>query len=548
MSRWMHTWSMLLGLALAAPGPALGQFPPQNIPPTRVPETEEPDVADKSKAADLPDRARQAIIGSVAPTRAPFAAPAPRTAPDPPTPSVAIHVSAPASISAGADVEYKIVVENKSSAPAHHVQVSNPIPRGAALQSAEPTADDTRPGSLVWKLGTLKPGESRTIKLVLRPFQDGLEAIENTARVQFEHGQMVRTVLKRPQLTIKKMTHLHALEKQPIACKLVVENSGEVEVVNIQVREALNEGLLFEADADRASPVKTWTIGSLAPKQKKEFTYNLVGEKSGTLGSHVVATAERGVVTGHDWHINVGPSPLTVKMTGPREIYLNYPAKYDIQLNYSGTTALENVVVAFNLARGMKVARATPGAQDFKDRVQWTIARLNPQEKRSFSVSVQMANAGTVPNFVNVLWHGPEQRDELVTEFRGAVALQLSLHESNNPIRVGDKVRYTITVTNRGNAPTKDKDVKLIVKFPVSQFALDPDGSDGKQPTGADGKPLPETQVEILLPAIPPKDKATRQITLKATHPGKAIVHVEMESSELPSGNVIKQEPATITE
>src|SRR5262249_31771471 len=154
------------------------------------------------------------------------------------------------------------------------------------------------------------------------------------------------------------------------------------------------------------------------------------------------------------------PSPLTVKMTGPRQHYVNYPAAYQIQVNHAGATPVENVVVAFNLQKGMKVVRATPGAQDFKDRLQGALPRLNPGETRTLNVAVQADAAGTVPNFVQVLWRGPEQHDEVTTEFLGASALHLDLRESNDPVRVGDKVRYTLIVSNRGNAPAKD--VKLI--------------------------------------------------------------------------------------
>src|SRR5205809_7372835 len=109
--RWM-VGSWLIALALLAADPARGQY----IPPTSVPQTEEPPPADPRRAGEMPARARDAIIGGVAPTRPML--PAAPVAPDPPAPIVTIHVSAPASASAGGDVEYKITVKNESQAPA----------------------------------------------------------------------------------------------------------------------------------------------------------------------------------------------------------------------------------------------------------------------------------------------------------------------------------------------------------------------------------------------------------------------------------------------
>jgi uncharacterized repeat protein (TIGR01451 family) len=470
MTRHPGVFAGLIGLAmLMALQTATGQFPRQNAPPTPLPQTVEPELADpRTKPnTELSDKARQAIIGSAPSARGTAAAPT--VAPDPPTPLVSIHVAAPASASAGADVEYTIVVENKSQAPAHHVKVSNPIPAGTQLvaDKADPLPTETDAKHIAWEVGSLKPGESRTLRVTFRPLQEGLEAIENTARVQFEHGQRVRTTLKRPQLVLKKTSVKHALEGSPIACTLTVENTGDVEVVNIEVHDALEDGLHFEAEAeaDRRSPVKSWTIPALGPKQSKEFTYNVVGQKAGALTSHIIAKADRGVLTSFDWTINVGPSPVTVKITGPKQIYLNYPATYQISVYYKGADPLDNVVLTVPLLKGMKIVRASTGSQTFKDRVQWPLPKLSAGQTRTIGITVEMANAGTAPVSAQVLWHGPTQIDEVTTEFLGAVALHLQLQQSNNPVRVGEKVRYALTVTNNGTATAKG--VKLIVTFPV---------------------------------------------------------------------------------
>src|SRR5262249_37587407 len=129
----------LLGVALMAALPGRGQFPNQNIPPTAGPQTDEPPPAAPKRGGEKPAGARDALIGGVAPTRP--SVPMRPVSPDPPAPIITIHVSAPASISAGADVEYKITVKNESQAAAHHVKVTNPYPDGARLHLADPIGD-----------------------------------------------------------------------------------------------------------------------------------------------------------------------------------------------------------------------------------------------------------------------------------------------------------------------------------------------------------------------------------------------------------------------
>lgn len=528
-------------LMLLDVGAVWPQSPSPNIPPTRVPETPEPDLAPRDRSADQPQAVRPgAGVGPIAPG----VTPSPIVNNDPPTPAISIHVSAPAGASAGADVEYKIIVENRSQAEGHHVRVTATKPPGVQLFAVDPaTPDEESPKFLAWRLGTMKPGDRRVIKVSARPTQDGLAEIDLVARVYFEHGQKVRTTLHRPQLAVRKNSPQFALENQDVNCRLVVENTGVVDLVNVEVRDVLGDGLILVENGQPKGNEFVQRIPTLAPKQTREFNYVVRTQRRGRLQSQVVAAAERGANAQASWSIDVGPSPLTIRMTGPKQVYLNYPAQYDIQVEYNGTVPLDNVSLVFVLQKNVKVVRATPGAQTFGDRLQWAIPRLLPKDRRTYSVWLQSDTAATIPSFAHLLWSGPKQTAEAVTEFLGAAALQLEVRESNDPIRVGDKVRYTLTVTNRGTKAATD--VRLLCRYPLTQFAIDPDGSDGKSVTD----PQTNAPIQEIGPlTLAPRATVTKTITLKATAAGKAVFHVEMESSELPAGNVIRQEPTTITQ
>src|SRR5262249_44106060 len=151
-----------------------------------------------------------------------------------------------------------ITVKNDSQASAHHVKVSNPITAALQFNSADPTPDEHTDKLLTWKLGTLKPGESRSIKLELAFKGDDADAVENVARVSFEHGQKVKTVLQRPKLTVRKLSNQYAVENQPIPCRLIVENNGPLDVVNVVVKETLEEGLEFDAAEPAGNKVREW--------------------------------------------------------------------------------------------------------------------------------------------------------------------------------------------------------------------------------------------------------------------------------------------------
>jgi uncharacterized repeat protein (TIGR01451 family) len=528
---------LVWAVGLVSVDAALGQYPPGNIPPTRVPQTPEPDLADPKHARELPERLRPEILTPMgAPTPLSGSVAAGQGPSDPPTPFVSIHVSAPGNVALGNPLAYTITVENKSQAPAHHVKVTNPLTPNLQFNNADPTPDERTDKMVSWKLGTLKPGETRTIKLELAFKGDSGDSVENVARVSFEHGQKVKTVLQRPKLSVKKLSHQYGVENQPVACRLVVENNGPLDVLNVTVTESLEDGLEFEAPEPAGKKQKVWKFERVKAGGKEERTYTVIPRKAGELQSNIEASGERGVIAKEIWRINAGKPPLKVEIKGPEKVYLNYPATYQFRVVNTGSVVLDNVAVAFSLAQGMTVERATPGGQAFKDRVQWPIGRMNAGDIRTYAITVRAKMAGRIPNIVTVLWRGPEERATAETEFLGAAALQLSLRESKDPVAVGEKVTYQLIVHNRGTSPAKD--VKLAAQFPIDQFAFVANESDGKQNS--------KQEVEIGPLLIPPGGTVTKQVVLKATRTGTAMFHVELISPDLTSGNVVKEESTTI--
>ena len=108
----------------------------------------------------------------------------------PPPPVVKIKVRVAACSEPGRTIEYRICVENCSSAEAHHVVVKDALPANVKFVKSEPAPSKQEP-ELQWSLGTVGGGAVREIVLVVQP--TNREDVKNCARVQFEHGQCVVT-------------------------------------------------------------------------------------------------------------------------------------------------------------------------------------------------------------------------------------------------------------------------------------------------------------------------------------------------------------------
>jgi uncharacterized repeat protein (TIGR01451 family) len=519
----------------------------QYIPRQRVPETPEPGLADPR---ELPKNPPETLLPGMPRGTQPFpGVPRPGIpepvaalppAADPPTPSVSIRVRAPASVGISAkEVNYSIVVENTSRAPAHHVQVTNPIPQHARFIKAEPTPKDPAAPTLRWDLGTLGPGVSREISLTLQPTGDG--DITDVARVQFEYGQQVMTVVNRPALSLKRVAPKYAHENDSIPVKLIVENTSRVEVRNIVVTDAVDEGLEHAGPDKSALLKREWTIESLAAGQKRELDFALQANKQGVFTSRTAAHADfLPEIKADSWTVTVGKALLDVKVAGPvKPIYLSQPARYDIVARNQGTIPMDNVAVAFSLPLGMKVKQASQGAEQFSSRVQWVIQKFNPGESRTFSLQVQAAEPGTVPLFVEALGRGHVAHAEIKTEFVGAAALRLRIHKSSDPIVVGDKVTYTVTVQNTGTAEARDVEVKISV--PTVQLKVE---------STTAGLTATKDQSSFAWGPLRVRPGQTQTITVpaEATAAGKVRIHAEMTAPDLTSGPLTWEEETTIVD
>ncbi|HEV8061186.1 MAG TPA: NEW3 domain-containing protein, partial [Gemmataceae bacterium] len=185
---------------------------------------------------------------------------------DPPPPVVTVKLRIPADVNVNQEVECKIIVENSSTSPAHHVVLHDPLPSGVKLvrASPEPSAKDPE---LMWRLGTVSAGCKQEITLVLMPTTTG--AIANCARVQFEHGQCTTTKVHKPGIQVRREGPKEAVKGDDVKFQLTITNTGDTELTHILLTETLPAGL------EQESRQKTlrWEMASLPPGDSETTEY-----------------------------------------------------------------------------------------------------------------------------------------------------------------------------------------------------------------------------------------------------------------------------------
>lgn len=180
--------------------------------------------------------------------------PAPTVSPsrpvaDPPAPMVRIQVRVPSDSAPGDDVKYVITVTNNSQADAHAVTVRNPITDSIAqVVKADPQPDEklSTQQQLIWTFGTLKPNDTKTITLVLKPKADAKE-VKNLAYVKFEHGEQVVTKINKPAVKVTKVAPKQTIRDEPYIVRVAIDNTGKVPAENVRIVENIDKSAEFEA-------------------------------------------------------------------------------------------------------------------------------------------------------------------------------------------------------------------------------------------------------------------------------------------------------------
>ena len=469
---------------------------------------------------------------------------------DPPSPIVSLHVRAPAASAPGQEIDYRILVENRSQAAAHHVVVRAPLPTNAGFVRASPEPT-SREGQVVWELGTLQTGASKELLLTLKP-SDAAD-VDVTARVQFEHGESVRTHIgaaaplplpaapsapspmppaaaplpagPKAALRLRKTGPAQAPLNDILQFKLEVTNVGTADAVNVEVRDTLPSGLQHLPRAgEQAGNNLTWPAVTLRPGGTWRAEYSAIAKEVGEQENVAQATAGDGLRERATWKVRVHEPKLTVAVTRPQKALLNVPTKYEITISNSGAVALSGVEVFDELPEGATFVGASDGGRLQDGRIHWILGEAPASRSRSVTVELKVAKEGESINRVTVKAdRGITASTEAKTQFEGAAGIHVEIG-AKDKLPVDGQGDYIIRVMNRGTGAAKNVQVTVIV--PEQMQVLTKDG-----PTGATqaGQTFTFAPLEVLAAA----KEETYKIHVRAVHAGEVKLRVDVKTDDL---------------
>ena len=407
--------------------------------------------------------------------------------PDPPYPVVTVKVRVPADMVPGDDIKYVITAQNASAADAHSVSVRCPLTADADLVKAEPLADKPgaadKPNQLVWSLGTLKAGTSKTIELTLRP-KPNLTELKTLAYVKYEHGQAVTTKIGKPTVKVTKSAPKQTVRDETWTVRIQVENTGKSPAEGVRVLENLPASAEFEpvtAGAKRVQQAEgqqwAWEFAKLQPGERKVIEYRVTAREAKDVFTLTSVTGQKLTPDKPaEARTQVLVPGLEVKLAGPTGVVsAGESGQYEIVVRNTGTLPSTNLKVTGTIPADCKPTKKTDGGQLFRDSVVWQVPRLEPGEAQSFRYWLKANTTGrrvVVASAADA--RGTRASQELATVFTGAAALTWETKFDQHTVQVGKQGVFTVKVKNAGGEAARNVRVQVEVPENVSVVQTTP--------------------------------------------------------------------------
>ncbi len=415
--------------------------------------------------------------------------------------------------------EYTLLVRDTNPAPVEQVVVRVLVPAGMVLAGAEP-AGTLEGKACVWQLGTLRPGQEKSIKVRLQPESRG-EAIPQ-AWATFTTASQIHVQVHEPKLALKVQAPQRVAFGDMAAFVVTVNNPGDGPAEHVKIRANLSDGL---APPDSRQP--ECDLGTVPPGESRATTLTCSPLRGGKETCEITVEAEGGLTAHEQASVGIVAPKLEIHATGPAFRYLERKAAYTIRIRNTGEVAAGNVMLADMLPEGAKFLLASAeGRHDPAQRtITWSLGDLAPGQAKDVQVELAPLQPGEMhQQIVAQTDRGLKEECQVATRVEGLSAIVAEVVDTDNPVEVGAETTYEVHVLNAGSKAEADLKVVCTV----------PDKMEFKAAQGP-GKYRVEGKDVIFDPLVklPQRGQVQYRITTKALAPGDVRFKVQLTSGTL---------------
>lgn len=433
-------------------------------------------------------------------------------------PKIACSKTAPASVVAGQQFEYRINVANPSPVEAKEVVVTDNLPAGITYVSSSPAAD-VDGQSLTWELGEIAGDAQKTIAVQVKATKTG--RVENCVDVKAAMGLSTRccatTAVVSPKLAVEKRCPPTVILCDPIDYVITVRNTGDGTATNVQVTDQLPEGVTT-TDGKRSV---TAQIGTLAAGQSREIRISAKATRAGAFENTVTAKADGGLTAESSCTTKVTQPVLEVVKAGPEMRYVGRDAIFKITVTNEGDAPARDTVLVDPVPTGTTFVSADSNGRLDRGAVTWSLGTLDPGASRSVTLTLKATQRGAFRNTATATAYCAEGSGSAPLNVEGVAAILLEVIDVEDPIEIGANVTYIITVTNQGSA----EDSNIVVECGLPD-EVEYVSSDGPTRATATGKVVRFAPVASLAP----KAKLVYRVVVKGLEAADVRFRTSMDS------------------
>lgn len=426
----------------------------------------------------------------------------------------------PSEVVASAPFEYSIKATNVSPTTLDNVVVDEVLPTGFTFASSTPDGTRRDGGVMSYNLGTLSPGQSKTI--TIKGTAGAAGTIESCARVYYTLPVCQTINVVAPALQVTKSAPGEVLFCDTIPVKIVVTNTGTGVARNVVVKDELPAGL---KTTDGKSVVEM-AAGDLGAGQSKEFTFVTKADKTGSYKNSASAASANGLNAKSNETTTLVRQPvLQIAKKGPAKLFAGRPVTFEITLSNKGDAAAASTVIEDPIPAGATFVSATDGGTLVGNTVQWSIGSLAPGATKTVSVTMNVPSIGTIRNVATAkaTCANPVSA-EAGTEFAGIPAILLEVVDSPDPVEVGGTTTYTIVATNQGSLA--DTNIKITCTLEDQMGFVAAGGATSGTVSG-------KTITFAPLGSLAPGARAVWTVQVKANGDGSVRFGTSMTSDQL---------------
>jgi len=438
------------------------------------------------------------------------------------TSALLVERGMPTVVQSGQRYSYELRITNLTDMVLVNVVVSDTAPDGfeAPEGALKPQVNNNL---ATWRIDALEANATLTLSASAMAGTAG--RFRHIANVSYEAPLAGTTTIVQPKLELERQVPEVAIVVDGVMVNYVVRNAGTGVARDVVIEETLPAGFTLE---DGTSDVRI-EVGALGAGESKTISRKVIATGAGTFAGSAKASGFGGLGAATATQtVKVAMPDLRAAATGPARAAIGQAYTVVLTIGNDGDGPAARTIAELMLPAGATYldtdAKADPVAVT-EGVLVWNAGTIAPGQEAKLAIRLRAETAAAVSFNGNVQAHGAEKADLTAdVEQYGIATVDIDVRDETDPLEVGGKAVYLVSVRNQGTASATN--IRLVCTVEEGMLFVESTGaSEGK----AEGDKINFTIVESLAA----KATLSWRIVVEGQKAGDRRFQVEVSADQL---------------